>query len=217
MGYTAVPVQPDHLLQYAAFLARSLKASSLRSYLNIVGLLHREFGLPNPLINNWPLKTLLTGINRSKGVARQQKQPITPFILLRLRSTLNLTTSIDASFWAICLVAFFGMFRKSHLLPTTPFQFDPTKQLTKADLQLFTWGILITIRWSKTIQFRERVVQIPLPRIPNSFLCPKAAVMGALKFTAAASNLQSQAFNWCHATNSTVHVFTYSAFVRTWA
>jgi hypothetical protein len=67
MGYTPVPVQPEHLLQYATFLARTLKASSIRSYLNIVGFLHREFGLPNPLLNNWPLKSLLTGINRAKG------------------------------------------------------------------------------------------------------------------------------------------------------
>ena len=55
MGYTSVPVQPDHLLQYAAFLARSLKAGSVRSYLNIIDILHKEFGLPNPLLDKWPL------------------------------------------------------------------------------------------------------------------------------------------------------------------
>lgn len=66
MGYPPLPVQPDHLLLYAAFLARSLKATSVRSYLNIIGLLHKEMGLPNPLLNNWPLKSLLMGINRPR-------------------------------------------------------------------------------------------------------------------------------------------------------
>ncbi|CAH3184844.1 unnamed protein product, partial [Porites lobata] len=42
MGYTPVPVQTPHLLQYAAFLARSLKPQSLRGYLNIIGILHKE-------------------------------------------------------------------------------------------------------------------------------------------------------------------------------
>ena len=60
------------------------------------------------------------------------------------------------------------MFRKSHLLPTAPHLFDPRKQLTKADFKIFPWGTLITIRWSKTIQFRERIVEIPLPCIPRS-------------------------------------------------
>ena len=146
MGYSTVPIHPDHLLQYTAFLARTLKPSSIRSYLNIVGLLHKAFGLPNPLLNNWPLKSLLTGINRSKGVTTGQNQPITPAILMQLRANLDLTNSLDASFWAICLVAFYGMFRKSHLLPITPNKFDSSKQLTKADFKILTWGTLISIR-----------------------------------------------------------------------
>ena len=67
MGYTPVPVHPTHLLQYAAFLARSLKPASITCYLNIIGILHKEFGLPNPLLDNWPLKSLLTGIKRAIG------------------------------------------------------------------------------------------------------------------------------------------------------
>ena len=78
MGYTPVPVHPAHLLQYAAFLARSLKPSSIGSYLNIIGLLHKEFGLPNPLLNNWPLKSLLTGIKRAIGTPPNQKLPLPP-------------------------------------------------------------------------------------------------------------------------------------------
>lgn len=212
MGYSPVPIQPDHLLQYAAFLARSLKAASVRSYLNIVGLLHKEFGLPNPLLNNWPLKSLLTGINRTKGLMPNQKQPITPDILLRLNTKLDLTSSLDASFWAICLVAFYGMFRKSHLLPTAANQFNPSKQLTKADFKIFHWGALITIRWSKTIQFRERIVEIPLPYIPGSALCPTTAITNAFRFTAAVSTRGLQAFNWVDNSRE-VHVFTYSSFI----
>ena len=130
MGYRPVPIDMDHLLQYAAFLARSLKVSSIRGYLNIIGLLHKEFGLPNPLLNNWPLKSLLTGINRSKGLTPNQKLPITPAMLMQLHSKLDLTSSVDASFWAVCLVAFYGMFRKAHLLPTAAYQFNSSKQLT---------------------------------------------------------------------------------------
>lgn len=187
LGYSPVTIQTDHLLQYAAFLARSLKASSVRSYLNIIGLLHKEFGLPNPLLNNWPLNSLLTGISRSKGLTPNQKQPITPAMLLQLHALLDLTTSFHASFWATCLVAFYGMFRKSHLLPTAANQFNPSKQLTKADFKIFSWGALVSIRWSKNNQFCERVVDVPLPSIPESALCPTSAITNAFRFTVQAS------------------------------
>ena len=72
-------------------------------------------------------------------------------MLLQHHDRLNLESSIEASFWAICLVAFYDMFRKSHLLPMSPTSFDPRKQLTKADFKIFYWGVLINIRWSKTI------------------------------------------------------------------
>ena len=133
MGYPPAPVDQSHLLQYAAFLARSLKPSSIRGYLNIIGILHKEFGFPNPLLDNWPLKSLLTGKNRALGSPPNQKEPITPAILLRLHSCPNFTSSFDASFWAICLVAFFGMFRKSHLLPKLASNFNPAHQITRSD------------------------------------------------------------------------------------
>ena len=65
------------------------------------------------------------------------------------------------------------MFRKSR--PMSPTSFDPRKQLTEADFKIFSRRALITlIRWSKIIQFRERVVEIPLLRIPRSPLCATA-------------------------------------------
>lgn len=211
MGYNPVPVNPEHLCQYAAFLARSLNPSSIPQYLNIVGILHKEMGLPNPLLHNWPLKSLLTGIRRAKGEPPRQKLPITPQLLLQIHSKLNLTYSIDASFWAICLVAFFGMFRKSHLLPVSGSSFTPSKQLTKNDFTFYPWGMLLTIRWSKTIQFRERVVQIPLPRIPNSPLCPVEASTKAFRFTIQSSSA-SQAFNWLDHSALQINTFTYRTF-----
>ena len=73
MGYTPIPVQAAHLLQYAAFLACSLKPQSIRGCLKIIGILRKEFGFPNPLIDNWPLKSFLTGIKRAVGAPANQK------------------------------------------------------------------------------------------------------------------------------------------------
>ena len=102
-------------------------------------------------------------------------------MLLQLHDRFHLESSIEASFWAIFLVAFYGMFRKSHLLPMSPTSFDPRKQLTKADFKIFPRGVLTNIRLSNTIQYSGRV-EISLPCIPRSPLFPTAAIVNALRY-----------------------------------
>ena len=186
MNLPPVPASSSTICLYAAFLARSLKFSSIPQYLGIIGLLHKEFGLANPLTGNWHLSSLITGIKRVLGHERLQKLPVTPSLLLKIYQALNPAYSVDASFWAICLVAFYGMFRKSHLLVQGNAQVDPDRQFLKSDFRFYPWGAIMLVRWSKTIQFRERCVSIPLPRLAGSPLCPVSATLHAFSFTISA-------------------------------
>ena len=89
MGCTAVPASTNTICFYATFLARTLKFNSIRNYLNIIGVLHKEFGLPNPLLDNWAVKSLLTGVKHVKGNA--VKQSFLLLLLFFLSSILYLT------------------------------------------------------------------------------------------------------------------------------
>lgn len=42
----------------------------------------------------------------------------------------------------------------------------------RSDVQFTSDGILVTLRSSKTIQFTERTVTIPVIELPGSILCP---------------------------------------------
>ena len=53
MNIPSVPASTHGICLYAAYLARSLKFSSIKQYLGIIGLMHKEFGLNNPLSGNW--------------------------------------------------------------------------------------------------------------------------------------------------------------------
>ena len=119
-----VPASTPHLCMYAAYLARFLVPSSVCIYLNFVGILHKEYGLNNTLLDNWTLSTVLRGIKREKGVPPVPKLPITHDILSFIHSQLNFRDSKQASFWAICLVSFFGLFLK---------EFSPGTYLTRSD------------------------------------------------------------------------------------
>ena len=110
MGYPPLPATSHSICQYAAFLPRPLNSNSIPSYLNIIGLMHKEFGLENPFTDDWHLFSLLKGIKRSMGQPPNQKKPITINILLQIHSCLNLNNSFDSAFWAICLTTFFCLF-----------------------------------------------------------------------------------------------------------
>ena len=132
--------------------------------------------------------------------------------LLGIYSRLNLNCSRHASFWAICLVSFFGLFRKAHLLPVSTTAFNPKQQFTRSDFWFCEFGVLIKVHWSKTIQLGQRSIDIPLVSIASSPLCPVSAISQAFRLASEAS-VSSQAFCFRNSTNATLSVFTYKFFL----
>ena len=118
--WDTLPASTCVICQYAAFLARSLKYNSVRGYLGTIGLLHEKFRFANPLTGNWMVQSLLTGIKLVKGNQVKQELPITHSILKAIFKLLKPGNNFHASFWAVCLVAFYGLFMKSHLLLLSP-------------------------------------------------------------------------------------------------
>ena len=172
-----VPVNVHTLCAYAAYLSDRLKPSSVRQYLNVVRLIHVECGFENPL-DSWLLTSTLRGIRRIHGDSVSRKEPITPSMLLAIKDKLDLSSVFEAHFWAACVVLFFGTFRKSNLFPASEKVFDPSKQFSRADFALISKDVYITVRWSKTIQCRERQYKVKLPSL-NHPLSPADAVLHA--------------------------------------
>ena len=182
IGACPVPATTQLLCRYAAFLAQKLKYNSLRQYMNIIRLLHQQWGLPNPCTNNFPLNLTLRGIRRHLGSQVCQKAPITPALLHLILSKLDVSTVAGASIWAACLLMFFGLLRRSNALAPKR-GFDPNKHLKRSDLQFTKDGLCVRIRWTKTIQFRERTLTIPYPWDKSNALCPTQGVFNAVRLS----------------------------------
>ena len=105
------------------------------------------------------------------------------------------------------------MLRKSHFLNKSACTFEPDQQSRRSDFQFCPWGIPILVRWSKTIQFREKIVQLPLPCNPGSPLFPATTVQRVLSFTHGATP-ESQAFMWYDLVTQKLAPFTYPQFMR---
>ena len=177
LNIAPVPISSCNLGRYIAFLGSRLCYSSVRQYLNIVHIMHLEAGYGNPLSDNWYVAPILKGLRRHEGDGSKQKLPITVAVLWGILTVLNFDKPLDVSFWAACLVAFFSFFRKSNLLVPSSLQFDPSKHLLTSDVQFSQTGVVLSVRWSKTIQYRQKTLYIPLPRICDSPFCPSAALL----------------------------------------
>ena len=80
---------------------------------------------------------------------------------------------------------FFCLLRKSNALPASLNSFCPGKHLhvARQDFSLapqgLPYGLVVNLRWSKTIQYRERALLCLLPKLPGHPLCPVTALAAA--------------------------------------
>jgi len=152
--------------------------SSIRQYMNIIRIMHAEWGLPNPLEDNYRLTITLRGIRRERGDSTLRKAPITPDMLHAILRALN---TQNRAAWAAALAMFYGLLRRSNIMPTTAREFDPTRHLRRRDALFTPTGVNLTIRWSKTNQYRGPARVIPLPRMTAHPLCPTQAIYNACR------------------------------------
>lgn len=117
-------------------------------------------------------------MRRAKGTAQSFKLPLSPTHLISFRDKLSLTSPFDAMIFAIITTCFFGLLRIGNVLPTSP---TPGNSVIRTkDLIFNNFGAVITIRASKTIQYKERLHSAVLPLFPNHPLCPVAALKNFL-------------------------------------
>ena len=90
-------------------------------------------------------------------------------------SLLDLSNPLHICMRALFLVAFFSFLRISNLVPYTLADVrDPKGCYLRLSSVTFTaQGVLLRVTRTKTIQFRQRELDIPLPYIPRSPLDPK--------------------------------------------
>ena len=186
-GVAPVPASESVLSMYAAYLARRLKPQSIKQYLNVVRLIHLECGYKNPCQDNWMLKSTLIGIERLLGQPKVRKMPITPTVLLLLKTVLQ-DSLFNQMWWAAALIMFVGTFRKSNLFPDSKEKFNGDKQFTRADFVATEDGcIRINVKWSKTNQFKKYKLTKKVFSISNT-LCPVKALKQAFSAVSLPSN-----------------------------
>ena len=105
--------------------------------------------------------------------------------MAQIHGMLNFRRRKDVVFWATIVLGFFMMLRSSNLVPKSKNTFNKKKQLTRESVEFNSKGLVAHITWSKTIQFNQQTMDIPVFAIKNSILCPKRAIQRVLKISKA--------------------------------
>lgn len=175
-GLTYLPVSTDTLSLYAQFLSRSFKApQAIKNYLSGVRTLHHLLGFSTELINGFLVNLSIRGIERLHPHQVKQASPITPKILSRIYQEINSDRKKDIVFWCLFLFAFFLFARKSNLVPNSVKDIKSGKFLLRKNVTLNDGILIISMAWSKTNQFGQKILKIPLLPIAGSVLCPVTA------------------------------------------
>ena len=148
---------------YATWLARTMKYGSIQNYLSGLNNFLKQNGERAINYESYVLATTMKGIRRVKGDAPRRARSILPSMLKRMFGCLGNSPGHNA--WrAAVLLSFRALLRKAQVT-----QSDAT--LRRRDFAFFDWGLVLTIRKSKTIQFNERILEVPVARCCDPALC----------------------------------------------
>jgi hypothetical protein len=177
------------LSAYITFLSRTLRSQdSIKNYVNGVKVLHLLKGVSHVAFEDISVKLTLKGVAKTLRHTPRQAEPITPGMLVQMANWLDLNDPADASFWALFLVCFFLLLRKSNVVPVAVKNFDSSKQFTRSDFSFSNNVMLVNGKWAKNNQCGKHSGGLPVLPLPGSILCPVSAYVNMCRLVPAESS-----------------------------
>ena len=159
----AWPVSVDTLVCFLEFMARSSGFPHLKHLLSSVRFIHLALDHPFPA-NSFMIDTTMQGLKRKLAKVPFQVLPITPSILRRMFSNLNMELPQDRALWCSYLLSFYGLLRKSNAVPKSA-QYEVGKVLVRRNISVDVANnmVYMYLGYGKTNNFCTRDIMIPIP------------------------------------------------------
>ena len=162
-NFPVYPAQVPHLILFLEFNSQTSKYEHLKHLLYCVKYLHMCKDIPFPA-GSFELETTLQGLKRRLSGTVNQVLPITPEILRRIHAKLNLEKLADLALWCCFLVTFYCLLRKANSVPEGPdYQVDQILARQHIRFDHENRMVLIFVGWSKTNQYGNRDLVVPVP------------------------------------------------------
>ena len=161
--------------------------NSVNNYLSCLKQVNLYLGADITFFASSQINFLKQAAKRVLAKPVGHKLPITVDILLAIFRLLDFRHALHVCMWTIFLVAFFSLLRKSNLVPSTIADVTSASatHLRICDVSFHQDHCTLHVHKTKTIQFRQRALEIVLPFIPHSVLCPVSALKSHLRYVTA--------------------------------
>ena len=168
--FPADVLQERRYIQYLSEYHKSVDSS--KNYVSGMRSLHEMFEFTPPPADNYLYKLTVKGIRREKGHVVRQACAMTPDVLVAMSAVVDVSQGDQLAAWVAILCGFYLLFRKSNLVPDTCTGFNPCHQMARQNLVRLKDCYIARVYWSKTIQFNDKCLEIPLLPNPDRRLCP---------------------------------------------
>ena len=161
------------MVRFSRYIGNTVSSiHTIQNYTGGVRKLHKiaAYEAPNPGEANF--KLIIQALCAELARPVKQAWPVTPNLLREIYDQVNLSDPMEVVCYGAMLVGFYLLLRKSNLVPDSSISFNPNEQLTRADVLMAGWMVLINIRWSKTIQYKQKEILMPLIPAPCRAICP---------------------------------------------
>ena len=144
-------------------MARTSGYPHLKHLLSSVKFLHEALDQPFPT-NSFMVDMTMQGLKRRLARVPFQVLPLTPTILKKMFSHLNMSLPQDRALWCSYLPSFYGLLRKSSAVPKST-SYDVNKVLVRRNISVDVTNniVYLYLGHGKTNNFCTRDVMIPIP------------------------------------------------------
>lgn len=115
------------------------------------------------------ISLVLDGLKAILGTGVMQKVPLTLLELTKMNSLIPHEDKLGQASWGIIVFCFRTILRKSNVIPENN-EWDDLL-VRRSDLVFNDWGMIVWVTSTKTIKYKDQVLEIPICSIPGSKFC----------------------------------------------
>lgn len=163
-GLQEVPADVNQMNRFAVYLFvnKKLKPSTINNNLAAVRTLHGLMNVTMPAEATFLHQAVLRGLKARHSQPVRRATPMDPDVFRLVKPVVNFKDPLELVAWVAVLMGFHLLLRASNITAKTRLCFDPKENLTRKDFRMHHGVMLVHIRWSKTLQYQERKLLIPV-------------------------------------------------------
>lgn len=158
------------MARFLIFKARTSKFTTLNNYLSAIINLHKYHGHDIDFRGCYFIQLLMEGLRQRLGDFVKQAACLSPAQLVNMSKHVKFANQREFMLWGAIVLSFRSLLRKSNILQDS-LQFCSDHVIRRKDILWTDYGCCLQVNCTKTLKYRDRVLQIPLKMVRGSPLC----------------------------------------------